>query len=76
MPPASIGMRRELPTENDKAQLTNARRSIRSRYTNPEWPLRLFEVRCGGNDAAAHASGQLAQEMGGCGYDGAGVRSY
>ena len=45
MPPASIGMRRELPTENDKAQLTNARRSIRSRYTNPEWPLRLFEVR-------------------------------
>ena len=41
MPPASIGMRRELPTENDKAQLTNARRSIRSRYTNPEWSLRL-----------------------------------
>ena len=45
MPPASIGMRSELPTENDEAQLTNARRSIRSRYTNPEWPLRLFEVR-------------------------------
>ncbi len=38
MPPSSIGRRREPPTENDEAQLTSARRSIRSRFTNRNGP--------------------------------------
>ncbi len=64
MPPASIGRRREPPTENDEAHLTNARRSIRSRYTNPEWPLRLFEVRWREESAnySSSGSGRLASD--------------